>query len=62
MKLQLILTQIAVLMLGISQLHANYTSYQKNPDGTYVCGGAYTSYQKNPNGTYVVGWKMQTKQ
>ncbi|MDC0258811.1 hypothetical protein OAK43_01120 [Verrucomicrobiales bacterium] len=38
------------------------TSYQKNPDGTYVCGGAYTSYQRNPNGTYVVGWKMQTKQ
>ncbi|MDC0258810.1 hypothetical protein OAK43_01115 [Verrucomicrobiales bacterium] len=55
MKLQLILTQIAVLMLGISQLHANYTSYQKNPDGTYVCGGAYTSYQKNPDGTYVCG-------
>ncbi|WP_279147242.1 hypothetical protein [Photobacterium carnosum] len=30
-----------------------YTGYQRNPDGTYICGSAYTGYQKNPDGTYI---------
>ena len=32
-----------------------YNSYQNNPDGTKVCGGAYNSYQVNPDGTKVCG-------
>ena len=34
---------------------AQYDSYQRNLDGTYVCGGCYDSYQRNPDGTYVCG-------
>ena len=33
----------------------SYAGAQKNPDGTWVCGGAYTGAQKNPDGTWVCG-------
>jgi hypothetical protein len=62
MKLLLIFTHIVAFVFSASQLHANYDSFQRNPDGTYVCGGAYNSFQRNPNGTYVCGWKKQKKQ
>ena len=38
---------------------ANYTGTKKNPDGTWVVGGAYTGAQKNPDGTWVCGWKTE---
>jgi hypothetical protein len=34
---------------------SGYESYRRNPDGTYVCGGAYNGYKRNPDGTYVAG-------
>ncbi|MES2801947.1 MAG: hypothetical protein V4654_05600, partial [Bdellovibrionota bacterium] len=38
-----------------STKNCGYNGYQRNPDGTYVVGGAYNGYQRNPDGTYVVG-------
>jgi len=33
----------------------NYAGAQKNPNGTWVLGGAHKGAQKNPDGTWVVG-------
>ena len=53
-RLAVIATFIAILFCSNTGL-ANYTDIQKNPDGTWVAGGAYTDIQKNPDGTWVAG-------
>lgn len=34
------------------KIYKEYIGAQKNPDGTWVCGGAYAGAQKNPDGTF----------
>lgn len=39
-------------MTFIANMNA-HTGAHKNPDGTWVCGGAHTGAHKNPDGTWV---------
>ena len=48
---------LMTILFFCSPVLANYDSWQRNPDGTYVVGGCYDSWQRNPDGTYAVGWK-----
>ncbi len=57
MKFNLLLVLILVSFFKLRNVSAGcgYASYQRNPDGTYVVGGAYNGYQRNPDGSYVFG-------
>jgi hypothetical protein len=39
---------LALIFLLLGDCVAGYGSFQKNLDGSYVCGGAYDSFKKNP--------------
>jgi hypothetical protein len=41
-----------IQMLLIENVNG-HTGALKNPDGTWVCGGAHTGAHKNPDGTWV---------
>ena len=47
--------QLLLFLTLVETSWANYDSWKRNPDGTYVCGGAYDSFKVNPDGTYVCG-------